>query len=106
MKILLLSIDQELAQLRKAVLEAKGHEVMVLSSEKEALKAAQSPSRYDAVLLCHSFPAAAARRTVRLFSHGHPDTRIVYIARVYGEWPEIEADRYVVGSDGPAALVR
>ncbi len=31
---------------------------------------------------------------------------IVYIAHVYGEWPEVEADRYIVGADGPEALLR
>ena len=28
------------------------------------------------------------------------------MVHVYGEWPEVEADRYVVGADGPDALVR
>jgi len=28
------------------------------------------------------------------------------VVRIYGEWPEVEADRYVVGADGPDALVR
>jgi ABC-type sulfate transport system substrate-binding protein len=41
-----------------------------------------------------------------LLRQNHPDTRIIYIAHVYGEWPEVEADRYVVGADGPDALVR
>jgi DNA-binding response OmpR family regulator len=106
MKILSLSIDEELSQLRKAILDAAGHDVIILLSEKDALKAAQSPDRYDVVLLCHRFPSAAARQTVRLFRQNHPDTRIVYVAHVYGEWPEVEADRYIVGADGAAALVR
>lgn len=106
MKILSLSIDQELSQLRKAVLQAAGHTVVVLISEKEALKAAQSPERFDVVLVCHRFPAAAARQTVRLLRQSHPHTRIVYIAHVYGEWPEVEADRYIVGADGADALLR
>jgi len=106
MKILSLSIDQELSQLRKAILEASGHEVVTLISEKEALTAAQSPDHFDVVLLCHRFPAGAARQTVRLLRQIHPDTRIVYIVHVYGEWPEVEADRYVVGADGPEALLR
>ena len=106
MKILSLSIDPELSLLRKAVLEAAGHEVTFLTSEKEGLQAAQSPDHYDVVLLCHRYPSATARQTVRLLRQHHPDTQIVYIAHVYGEWPDVEADRYVVGADGPQALVR
>ena len=106
MRILSLSTDPELSQLRRAALEAAGHQVDVLTSEKEALQAANLPERYDVVLLCHRLPAATARQTVRLFRQSHPESRMIYIAHVYGEWPEVEADRYVVGSDGPEALVR
>ena len=31
---------------------------------------------------------------------------MVYVVHLYGEWPEVEADRYVVGADGPDALIR
>jgi CheY-like chemotaxis protein len=106
MKILSLSIDQELSQLRKSILAAAGHDVLALTSEKEAVQAAQGPAHYDVVLLCHHFPAATARQIVRLLRQHHPDTRIIHIVHVYGEWPEIEADRYVVGADGPDALLR
>jgi len=106
MKILSLSIDQELSQLRRTVLAAAGHEVVALTSEKEALKASQAPDQYDVVLLCHRLPAATARQSVRLLRQNHPDTRIIYIVHVYGEWPEVEADRYIVGADGPDALIR
>ena len=106
MKILSLSLDVELAQLRQAILTAAGHEVTPHSSEKEAIQAAESPAHYDVVLLCHHFPAAASRRVIRLLRQHHPSTRIVHIVHVYGEWPEIEADRYVVGADGPGCLLR
>lgn len=106
MKILSLSLDVELAQLRHAILTADGHDVSTLTSEKDAAKAAESSTHYDVTLLCHHFPAAAARRVVRLIRQQHPSTRIVHIVRMYGEWPEIEADRYVVGADGPATLLR
>ena len=106
MKVLSLTTDQELSRLRQFILEAAGHEIVSLLSEKEALKAAQSPDEFDVVLLCHWFPSAVARQTARLFRQHHPDTRIVYIVHVYGEWPEVEADRYIVGADGPQALVR
>lgn len=106
MKILSISLDTELLQLRKAILQAAGHEVVCVDSEKEARLAAQSPDTCDVALLCHRFPDAAARQTVRLIRQRHPDTRIVYITRVYGEWPDVEADRYIVGADGAEALVR
>ena len=106
MKILSLSLDLELSQLRKAVLNGTGHNVTVITSEKEGVQAAQSSDRYDVVLLCHHFPTASARQVVRLLRHHHPDTRVVYIVHVYGEWPEVEADRYVVGGDGAEALLR
>ena len=106
MKILSISLDLELLQLRKAILQDAGHEVVLIDSEKEAALAAQAPDSFEVVLLCHRFPAAAARQTVRLLRQSHPETRIIYIVHVYGEWPEVEADRYIVGSDGADALVR
>src|SRR5260370_6063861 len=106
MKILSLSTDPELSQLRRAALEAAGHQVVILTSEKEALQAAAGPDPYDVVLLCHRLPSATARQTVRLLRQTHPGTHIIYIAHVYGEWPEVEADRYVVGAEGPESLAR
>jgi hypothetical protein len=43
---------------------------------------------------------------IRLFHERHPEGKVVYIVHLYGEWPEVEADRYVVGADGPDALLR
>jgi CheY-like chemotaxis protein len=106
MKILLLSLDLELSQFRKAALSAAGHEATVVTSEKEALQAVQASDRFDAVLLCHHLPSATGRQAVRILRQHHPGTSIVYIVHVYGEWPEVEADRYVVGADGPEALLR
>ncbi|HZD31198.1 MAG TPA: hypothetical protein VE779_06010 [Candidatus Angelobacter sp.] len=106
MKILSLTLDLELSQLRRAILVAAGHEVTSLTFEKEGLKAVQSPASYDVMVLCHHFPAAAARQAIRLLRQHHPETQVVLVVHVYGEWPEVEADRYIVGSDGPDALLR
>ncbi len=106
MKILSLSLDLELSHLRNAVLAAAGHDVTTLASEKEALQAAQSADSYEVVLICHHFPAAVARQVVPLLRQHHPDSSVIYIVHMYGEWPEVEADRYAVGADGPDALLR
>ena len=106
MKILSVSLDAELAALRHAILAADGHEVSTVTAETEAVKAAESSMHYEVVLVCHRFPSAASRRVIRLLREHHPSTRIVHIVHVYGEWPEIEADRYIVGADGPAALLQ
>ncbi len=106
MRILALSTDEELSRLRKFALTAAGHNVTPLSTEKEALAACKGDAPYDVVLLCHKLTSAAARVMVRLLRENKPQARIIYIVHLYGEWPEVEADRYVVGSDGPEALVR
>ena len=84
MKILSISLDPELLQLRRAALEAAGHEIVNVDSEKEALQTVQAPDSFDAVLLCHRFPDAVARQTVRLLRQSHPDTRVIYITHLYG----------------------
>ena len=104
MKVLSLSIDPELSRLRQFVLEAGGHDVTSLLNERDALEAVESEAEYEAVFICHRFPSSTARQVVRLMRQHHPSTRVVYLVHVYGEWPEVEADRYIVGADGPSAL--
>jgi CheY-like chemotaxis protein len=106
MKILSLSTDPELSLLRKRVLETAGHDVVVLSTEKEALEEAAAPKQVDVALICHRLPDATARKAIRLLRQGRPQAKVVYVVHLYGEWPEVEADRYVVGADGPDALLR
>jgi len=106
MKILSITTDQELSELRKYALEAAGHQVTALISEKDALRAAQGTLPFDVILICHHVLSGTARQIIRLFREYHPEASIIYMVRLYGEWPEVEADRYVVGADGPAALVR
>lgn len=106
MKILSITTDEELSRFRQRVLELAGHEVVAICNEKDALEAAERASSVDVVLICHRFPDAAARKFIRLWRERQTESRIVYVAHIYGEWPEVEADRYVVGADGPDALVR
>ncbi len=106
MKILSLSTDEELNRHRQFALHYAGHSAAMINSEKEAIAAAGAREEYDVVLLCHKLPAATARQVVRLLRQNASPAKIVYIAHVYGEWPEVEADRYIVGADGPEALNR
>ncbi len=106
MNVLILTNDQELALLRQRILESAGHQVTALSSEKEALEAAETQVPFDVALLCHRLPAATARKIIRIFRDSKHPGRVIFIAHIYGEWPEVEADRYIVGADGPDALLR
>ncbi len=106
MNILILTTDQELALLRQNVLESAGHQVTALSTEREALEAAEKPIPFDVALVCHRLPAATARKIIRIFRDAQLPGKVVFISHIYGEWPEVEADRYVVGADGPDALLR
>jgi DNA-binding response OmpR family regulator len=106
MKILALSTDQELNALRQFALRAAGHHVVSVDSEKEALKAAQTDDPFDVVLLCHKLPSSTGRQVVRLLREHKTGAKVIYISHLYGEWPEVEADRYIVGADGPDALTR
>ncbi|HZP23431.1 MAG TPA: hypothetical protein VFB04_08290 [Terriglobales bacterium] len=106
MNILIFTIDQELALLRQRVLEAAGHQVRAFSTEKESVEAAEKQVSFDVALLCHHLPNATARKIIRIFRDDKRAGKVVYITHIYGEWPEVEADRYVVGGDGPDALLK
>jgi CheY-like chemotaxis protein len=106
MKILILTTDPELALLRQRILETAGHQVIARTTEKEALEAAEKQVPFDVALMCHRLPDATARKIIRMFRETNREGKIVYVVHIYGEWPEVEADRYVVGADGPDALVR
>jgi CheY-like chemotaxis protein len=106
MNILILTSDQELALLRQRVLEAAGHQVQVCSTEKESVEAAEKRVPFDVALLCHRLPNGVARKIIRIFHDDKRPGKVVYIAHIYGEWPEVEAHRYVVGADGPEALLK
>lgn len=106
MRILSLSTDEELNRLRQFALHYAGHSVVMINSEKDAVAAAEGREEYDVILLCHKLPASTARQVVRLLRQRASAAKLIYIGHVYGEWPEVEADRYIVGTDGPEALNR
>lgn len=106
MKILALSTDEELNRLRQFSLNYAGHFVEIVNTEKEALAAVDSREEFDVILLCHKLPASTARQIVRLLRQKASTAKLIFISHIYGEWPEVEADRYVVGADGPEALNR
>ena len=107
MRIVILSTDPELALLREHVLRHAGHETLVPVSDKEMNQTLdEAGDQYDVMLLCHRIPDGRARELIRRYVHKNPRGKVVAIVHLYGEWPQIEADRYVVGTDGPEALVR
>ena len=106
LRILCLSADKELTLLRKRILESAGHQVSAPLSEKEALDGASGKNRFDVAIVCYRMWPGTTRRVMRIFRENNPHGKFVVVARIYGEVPEIEGDRYVVGADGPDALLR
>ena len=105
LRILSLSADQELTLLRKRVLESAGHEVIAPLSDTEALKAASAKDRFDVAIVCYRAWPAKVRQIMRIFRTSNPAGKFLVMVRVYGEVPELEGDRFVVGADGPDALL-
>jgi DNA-binding response OmpR family regulator len=108
MRILILSADPELALLRQHVLRNAGHETLAPTSEKEIERTMDDldEAGFEIALICHRIPDGRARELIRRFHRKNPRGKVVAVVHMYGEWPQIEADRYVVGTDGPEALTR
>jgi DNA-binding response OmpR family regulator len=107
MRILVLSTDPELALLRQHVLRNAGHETLTPTSDKEMDRTMDELSGdVDVAVLCHRLPDGRARELTRRYLRSNPRGKVVAVVHLYGEWPQIEADRYVVGTDGPEALMR
>lgn len=105
LRILTLSAEPDLALLRKRVLEVAGHEVIAPLSDKEALQAASENNRFDVAIVCYRMWVGKSRQIMRTFREHNPNGKFVVMARMYGEVPELEGDRYVAASDGPDALL-
>jgi hypothetical protein len=67
LRILSLSADQDIALLRKRVLELAGHEVVVPLLEKDAVKAASVKNRFDVAILCYRMWTGRSREIIRIF---------------------------------------
>ncbi len=106
LRILSLSADQELALLRKRILQLAGYEIVSPRSEKEALDAISLKNRFDVLIVCYRMWTGSALRLMRIFRKSNPAGQVLIMVRIYGEVPDIEGDRYVVGTDGPDALLR
>jgi CheY-like chemotaxis protein len=104
-RILSLSADPELTLLRKRVLESAGYGVVTPLSDDEALAAASEKNRFDVCIVCYRMWTGKARQIMRVFRQNNPNGQFLVMVRVYGEVPELEGDRYVVGADGPDALI-
>lgn len=105
LRILSLSADQELSLLRKHVLESAGHAVVAPLSEKEALQCVSEKNQFDVAIICHRMWTGKSRQIMRIFRKNNPEGKFLVMVRLYGEVPELEGDRYAVGSDGPDALL-
>jgi CheY-like chemotaxis protein len=105
LRILSLSADQELTLLRKRVLESAGHEVIAPLSDKDAIDAASERNRFDVAVVCYRMWTGRVREIMRIFHKNNPAGKFLVMVRVYGEIPDLEADRYVVGANGPDALL-
>lgn len=105
LRILSLSADQELTLLRKRVLESSGYEVVAPLSDKEAIEAASGKDRFDVAILCYRMWSGKVRQVMRIFRNNNPEGKFLVMVRVYGEIPDLDGDRYVVGADGPDALL-
>ena len=108
MKILVLSADPELALLRQYALRQAGHNTVAAASDKDIERrfGDMADDDFDVALMCHRIPDGRARELIRRFHQKNPRGKIVAVVHMYGEWPQIEADRYVVGTDGPEALTQ
>jgi CheY-like chemotaxis protein len=105
LRILSLSADQELSLLRKRVLESAGHEVVAPLSDKVALEAASGKNRFDVAIVCYRMWVGKSRQIMRIFRKNNPAGKFLVMVRVYGEVPDLEGDRFVVGADGPDVLL-
>jgi hypothetical protein len=103
MRVLCLSANLELAQLRRAVLALNGVEVDIARSRKEAEALLKNP--YDAALLCHTISEKTAERLAALFRAKNPGRCLIYLARSPWQESPVKADATHCTLDGPDILI-
>ncbi len=104
-RILSLSRDLELTLLRRRLLESAGYTVVAPLTDTAALEAVSEKDRFDVCIVCYRMWPGTARHLMRVFRENNPSGQFLIMVRVYGEVPELEGDRYVVGANGPDALI-
>ncbi len=90
LRIFSLSADQELALLRKRVLELAGHETVSPRTEREALEALSVKNPFDVAIVCYRMWTGSCRRLMRVFRKNNPAGKFIVMVRLYGEVPEVE----------------
>jgi DNA-binding response OmpR family regulator len=103
MRVLCLSANLELAQLRRAVLALHGVEVDIARSKKEAEALLEKP--YDAALLCHTISEKTAERVVALFRGKNPGCCLIFLARSPWQDSPVKAEITHCALDGPDGLI-
>ncbi len=103
MRILCLSADQEIAQLRCAVLTFAGFDCLYPKSKQEAVRKMQT-DKFDVALVCHSLSTESAQALATRYKEHNPDGLLVYMP--WGAWGKapIEADLSIAGCQGPDVL--
>jgi len=104
MKVLCLSSNTELALLRSTLLRSVGIEVDYPRSRKQAQSLMES-GQYDAALICHSLSQVSAEELSQAFRAQNPGKCLIYITKTPWERPQIKADIYIAGIDGPERLI-
>ena len=104
MRVLCLSANLELAQLRRAVLALHGVQVDIARSKKEAEALLEKP--YDAALLCHTISEKTAERLAALFREKNPGRSIIFLARSPWQQSPVKAEVTHCALDGPDLLIQ
>ncbi len=91
MRILSVSYDQTLLNLRRQVLESKGHAVTSACGLRDALQHCDSDTPFDLFILGHSIPHEEKEALLERFRANRPAAPVVALKRL--------GEEYVTGAD-------